>query len=58
MGAMENNSKHEEGKSREWLELVQQAVASLRYGVVQITVHDGRVTQIEKTEKRRLDRGA
>ncbi|MGD0059306.1 MAG: YezD family protein [Verrucomicrobiia bacterium] len=55
---MENNSRHETGKGDQWLVLVRQTVESLRYGVVQITVHDGRVTQIEKTEKRRLDTAA
>lgn len=39
----------------EWLEIVREKVASLRYGVVQITVHEGRVTQIERTERTRLD---
>lgn len=38
----------------EWLRIVQQKVESLRYGVVQLVVHDGRVTQIERTEKTRL----
>jgi hypothetical protein len=52
---MEKNTKDEAAKGPEWLEIVRQSVASLRYGVVHITVHDGRVTQIEKTEKRRLD---
>jgi hypothetical protein len=31
-------------------------VGSLRFGVVEIAVHDSRVTQIEKTERVRLDR--
>jgi hypothetical protein len=39
----------------DWLELVRQQVNSLRYGVVQITVHDSRVTQVEKTERVRLE---
>ena len=39
-----------------WLELVRQHVGSLRYGVVEIIVHDGKVTQIEKTERLRLDK--
>ena len=39
-----------------WLELVVQNVKSLRYGVVEIVVHDSRVIQIEKTERVRLDR--
>ncbi len=38
----------------EWVRLVQQKVESLRYGVVNLVVHDGRVTQIEHTEKTRL----
>lgn len=37
-----------------WLEIVRQKVDGLRYGVVQIVVHDARVTQIELTEKTRL----
>ena len=40
--------------SADWLELVRQNVQSLRLGVVQIVVHDSRVTQIERTEKTRL----
>jgi hypothetical protein len=39
-----------------WLQLVIQHVGSLRYGVVEIVVHDGRVIQIEKTERLRLDK--
>jgi hypothetical protein len=38
----------------EWIALVREKVESLRYGVVQLVVHDGRVTQIERTEKTRL----
>ena len=40
--------------SADWLEIVRQNVQSLRFGVVQIVVHDSRVTQIERTEKTRL----
>jgi len=38
----------------DWLALVREKVEGLRYGVVQLVVHDGRVTQIERTEKTRL----
>lgn len=38
----------------DWLELVRENVQSLRFGIVQIIVHDSRVTQIERTEKTRL----
>ena len=37
-----------------WLEIVRRQVGSLRYGVVQIVVHDSQVTQIDKTERVRL----
>ena len=39
-----------------WLELVIQHVSSLRYGVVEIVVHDSCVIQIEKAERVRLDK--
>ena len=39
-----------------WLQIVQQQVGSLRFGLVQIVVHDNRVVQIERTEKVRLDK--
>lgn len=38
----------------DWLKIVREKVESLRYGVVQLVVHDGRVTQIERTEKTRI----
>jgi hypothetical protein len=38
----------------DWLTIVREKVEGLRYGVVQLVVHDGRVTQIERTEKTRL----
>ncbi len=36
------------------LEDIQKAVESIRYGVVQLIIQDGRVVQIDKTEKIRL----
>jgi hypothetical protein len=44
------------GEKTDWLEVVRQQVGSLRYGVVQIVVHDSEVTQIEKTERVRLEK--
>jgi hypothetical protein len=37
-----------------WVEAVRQQVGSLSFGVVQIVVHEGRVVQIERTEKVRF----
>jgi hypothetical protein len=41
-----------------WVEVVCRQVDSLRFGALQIVVHDSRVMQIERTEKLRLDRQA
>lgn len=38
----------------EWLEALAPWVASLRFGVIQLVVHEGRVVQMERTEKVRL----
>ncbi len=37
-----------------WLDIVRRKVNAMRYGSVQIVVHEGRVTQVESTEKTRL----
>jgi hypothetical protein len=34
-----------------WEKAIQEAVRSLRFGSVVVTVHEGKVTQIEKREK-------
>lgn len=39
----------------EWIEVIRQHVASLRFGVIQVVIHEGRVVQIERTEKYRLN---
>ena len=56
MSASEPDSVRSAHDRTEWLEIVRRQVASLRYGVVQIVVHDSQVTQIEKTERVRLDK--
>lgn len=40
-----------------WQEIVRQHVESLRFGTVEIIIHDSRVIQIEKTERVRLTKG-
>jgi hypothetical protein len=56
MSATQNKTGGESGEKRDWLEIVREQVSSLRYGVVEIVVHDSQVTQIEKTERVRLDK--
>ncbi len=41
----------------EGLASVREALSGLRFGSVSITVHEGRVVQIDVTEKRRLASG-
>ena len=41
-------------KPEPWLEIVRRKVAGMRFGSIQLTIHEGRVTQVEATEKTRL----
>lgn len=43
-----------DGGKVDWLEVVRNNVANLKFGSVQITVHEGRVTQVESIEKTRF----
>jgi len=36
------------------IQAIQEAVESIRFGVVQLIIQDGRIVQIDKTEKIRL----
>ncbi|MDX9976033.1 MAG: YezD family protein [FCB group bacterium] len=40
---------------QEALRLILEAIGSLRFGAVEITVHDGRVVQLDKRERFRLN---
>lgn len=44
----------ESGVLPEALALVSEALSRLRYGAIQLTVHDGKVMQIDVTERMRL----
>jgi hypothetical protein len=37
-----------------WIEIVRQKLASMRFGSIQLVVHEGRVTQVESLEKTRI----
>ena len=61
---MDNDTRNDAAKSKvavtealpSWLQLVRDQVRSLKFGTVQITVHDSRVVQVERVEKQRFDR--
>ncbi|MDQ6419894.1 YezD family protein [Paenibacillus sp. LHD-117] len=38
-----------------WQERILEQVSGLQYGQVVITVHDGRIVQIDRTERKRYD---
>jgi hypothetical protein len=44
-----------EARGADFLDYVAGKLQSLRYGSVEITVFEGRVVQVETTEKRRFD---
>jgi hypothetical protein len=56
MSTTKNETSQQAGPLPEWLELVRRQVGSLRYGAVEIVVHDSQVIQIEKIERVRLDK--
>ena len=51
---MENNANNRMTNASDWHEIVRQKVAAIEFGLVQIVVHEGRVVQIECTEKTRV----
>ena len=58
MGKIQHGVPAGGNEDLKWIELVIQQVGSLRYGVVEIVVQDGRVIQIEKTERLRLEKAS
>ena len=56
MGLIQIKSESSAERQSNWLEVVRRQVGSLHYGVVQIVVHDSQVTQIDKTERLRLEK--
>ncbi|SDN81030.1 hypothetical protein SAMN04487897_1053 [Paenibacillus sp. yr247] len=38
-----------------WMDRIKQILNGLEYGSVQIVVHDGKIAQIDKTERKRFD---
>jgi hypothetical protein len=37
-----------------WIDVVRRKMGAMRFGSVQLVIHEGRVTQVESTEKTRL----
>lgn len=58
MSAFESKPAGGEPQREAELQQIQEALRGLKYGAVSIIVQDGVVVQIDRTEKRRLRRGA
>ena len=41
-------------RQQPWQKIVEERVAALRFGTVQIVIHEGRVTQVDSTERTRF----
>lgn len=48
------NTQQPAGASTPAIEAVADAVSRLRYGAIELTIHDGRVVQLDVTERRRF----
>ena len=44
--------------SSNWLGIVKQQVETLKFGAVTVTIHEGRVVQVETSSKIRFDRAS
>jgi|GEM_PF-1058861 len=55
--SLTDSESAEASSSAGWQEVVQRTVAGIRFGSVQVTVHEGRVTQVEAVEKTRFATG-
>lgn len=53
---MANTTSDSKNAVPNWVQVVQEQVSAIRFGVVQITIHESRVVQVERTEKVRFDR--
>ncbi len=51
-----NRTAGTEGSEPAWVRAIENQIKSLRFGTLQIVVHESRVVQIEKTEKVRFDK--
>lgn len=41
--------------TNDWLEKIREQVVGVQYGVIQITIHNGQIVQIDRTERSRYD---
>jgi hypothetical protein len=56
MTAKDSTGPAAAAKQEAWVDARRRQVGSMRFGVVQIVVHEGRVVQIERTERIRVDK--
>jgi len=52
----ENQDSPDDFRNPEILQKILQAIKNVRYGSVEVTIHESRVVQIERKEKIRFDK--
>ena len=50
---MEHNTKKSQ-EQHQWQEKIEELLQNMKYGNITIIVHDGKIIQIDKTEKHRI----
>ncbi len=56
MNSMDRLHAVDEERSRDIVEEILRAISGIRYGSVEVVIHDARVVQIERKEKVRFDK--
>jgi hypothetical protein len=54
--AVRKPDRHKENADERWVNVVCEHVEDIKFGVVQIVVHESRVTQVERIERVRFER--
>ena len=55
---MKTKTEHDEpqiSSEPRWLEVIRESIGTMRFGTVQVVVHEGRVTQVDATHRTRLN---
>ena len=55
---MKTKTEHDEAQTSSeprWLDVIRESIAKMRFGMVQVVVHEGRVTQVDATHRTRLN---
>ena len=55
--SMKTKTEHAEPQTPSeprWLEVIRECIGNMRFGTIQVVIHEGRVTQVDATHRTRL----